>query len=455
MGNLSGSFSSYTGNAATEFFNLTTPTRFDWIQFPQSPTSPNRKLGGGSTIGLPTAIGPGTKSLLGFNGSYGLTWTDGTPTTSATKSEDGTYLSPATPTIGQGIQIVLPADTDTRTLEVYWGSYSSAIKMVATLSDGSAADYTETHVTGGTGVSTYFRSTLVYTANSAGQTLTLQMTVTALSGGQGNTWLMGAAYTKSTNPSGTLGSTLGAATMAATGALSGGAAGTMAQTLANAVSNGWTGTVGVAGTMGATLGAATSASTATEVFTGFPSLLLADEVMAGAGGQTHSGSMAQTLAATVFAGGGGNPTAGALTAALQNALVNGAGAVTNSGTMAPTLQGVTFAGAGGKEISGALATTLAPAASAMPTQEIFSGSLPIALGIAQTSVVAKLIYSGTFAVTLQGATFAGLGQFYVPGGFMAVTLQNFVMNTQGQNVEPTNVFEMGYWITSHRRTHEL
>lgn len=48
---------------------------------------------------------------------FGFTWTDGTPTASATNSSAGVYVSGQ----GNGFQIAAPPDTAPRTLAVMWG----------------------------------------------------------------------------------------------------------------------------------------------------------------------------------------------------------------------------------------------------------------------------------------------------------------------------------------------
>lgn len=116
MGTLTGS---NTVLAGSETFNLSSPAQTDWIQFPQSATSVNRKSGGGSMIGLPTTIGSGV-TFTGYTDGPKMTWTDGTPTASATALAGGIYADNTTAT-GQGIQIVLPADTTSRTLTIYCG----------------------------------------------------------------------------------------------------------------------------------------------------------------------------------------------------------------------------------------------------------------------------------------------------------------------------------------------
>lgn len=115
-------------------------------------------------------------------GSYalGFSWSDGTPTPSATNSTTGIYVN------GQnsGFRISVPADTTTRTLRFYAGGQMSTATVLAHLSDGSAADYTTTATTtaGDTGMQFERVVTLVYRAAAAGQTLTVSWTVSSATG---------------------------------------------------------------------------------------------------------------------------------------------------------------------------------------------------------------------------------------------------------------------------------
>lgn len=167
--------------STTAVNNLSSPVRTDWIEFPQSATSVNRKSGGGSSIGLPTLIGPnsGTASWTGYNGQGpARSWTGGTPTATGTNVQEGVfYDNTAAVAAGQGIQFVVPADTTQRTLEVGWFSYSGTSRVNAHLSDSSAADYTLNTTTTGLGNLVWHKTTITYAAGSASQTLTVQITM--------------------------------------------------------------------------------------------------------------------------------------------------------------------------------------------------------------------------------------------------------------------------------------
>ena len=93
--------------------------------------------------------------------------------------------------VGKGFAITVPADTATRQISVYLGGYASTGKLVAHLSDGSAADFTDSSYSSATAIY-QANYTLSYHAASAGQTLTL--TWTMISGaGNGNVVIDGAA----------------------------------------------------------------------------------------------------------------------------------------------------------------------------------------------------------------------------------------------------------------------
>jgi hypothetical protein len=103
-----------------------------------------------------------------------FTWTDGAPTVTATNTTTGLYLSGQ----NQGFRLTLPADTTTRTVRVYVGAWRAQSKMVAQLSDGSAADFTDTSLVNTAGPTTLRVFTFTYKAASNGQTLTLTLTQT-------------------------------------------------------------------------------------------------------------------------------------------------------------------------------------------------------------------------------------------------------------------------------------
>jgi hypothetical protein len=159
--------------------NLTTVGTSDWAHWPEF----TEKATGGSQISNYTLVGTGTVNTYG-NATLTLTWTDGNiaATGSATT---GSFVAG----IGNGFQITVPADTTTRQVTVYVGGWASTGKLTAHLSDGSAADFTDSSYSSA-GSIYQANYTLTYHAASAGQTLTLTWTMVS---GVGNVVLDGAA----------------------------------------------------------------------------------------------------------------------------------------------------------------------------------------------------------------------------------------------------------------------
>jgi hypothetical protein len=173
-GSLSGS-----GVASAAAVNLTTTGTSDWAKWP----SYIHKASGGSQIPNFTQIG--TASVLSYtNDLRPMSWSDGTPTATGTNNVAGNYVAG----IGNGFQVSAPADTTQRTLLVYVGGWNSGGRLVAHLSDSSAADYVNTTFSGTGQYDVVF--TLTYQAASAGQQLVVQWTQIS---GTGNVTIQGAA----------------------------------------------------------------------------------------------------------------------------------------------------------------------------------------------------------------------------------------------------------------------
>lgn len=117
--------------------------------------APDVRKSGGSAISDLTDLVPAQAPLRGI-GQFGQTfepfsfdWSDGTQPASATGAfgglqHDGQQTS--TPTLGDGFSFTVPADTSERTLTVFTSEHWGTGTLTATLSDGSAAPYTQTVV---------------------------------------------------------------------------------------------------------------------------------------------------------------------------------------------------------------------------------------------------------------------------------------------------------------------
>ena len=118
--------------------NLTHEGSADWAHFARGRyTGYDHKASGGKITNY-TAVGSGAVSV-NTNDLLTCAWTDGVPTASNT-SKSAVQVSG----IGDGFQIIAPADPMTRTLTVYVGGANSGGKLVADLSDKSAPDYVQT-----------------------------------------------------------------------------------------------------------------------------------------------------------------------------------------------------------------------------------------------------------------------------------------------------------------------
>ena len=161
--------------ATTE--DLTAEGTSDWAHWGLTvAASFDHKAGVTSQISNYTVVGSATASRFGANQPR-FSWTDGTPTRSATNTDTGVYVSG----LNRGFQIETPADTTSRTLRVYVGLWQSKAKMVVHLSDGSAPDYVDTALADADGSSTVVY-TFTYRAGSSGQKLTVTYTQNASGG---------------------------------------------------------------------------------------------------------------------------------------------------------------------------------------------------------------------------------------------------------------------------------
>jgi len=188
-----------TAVKATTAVNLTTLGTSDWAHWGQTGASGfDHKSSGGSQISNVTAVGGATAGQF-TDSIQQMTWTDGTPTASATSSAIGIYAAGT----GKGFSFTAPADTTSRTLTVYVGGYKSGGTLTAHLSDYSATDYTDTSMsaagTGTDGTHYYATYTLTYKAASAGQTLTVTWSM-ASDAGSGNVTLQAATFGGATLP---------------------------------------------------------------------------------------------------------------------------------------------------------------------------------------------------------------------------------------------------------------
>ena len=178
------------GDSSVASVNLTAEGGADWIHWGDGIL--NRKAGVLPQLSTYTTVPVGGAAASSYgNDPRPVSWTDGTPTASSSNNTDGMYLAG----VGQGFSVQAPADTTTRTLIVHVGGFASAGTLTASLSDNSAANFTDV-TSSATGQ--YDRNyTLTYHAGSAGQTLTVTW---VMSSGSGNVTLNGAALSGASTP---------------------------------------------------------------------------------------------------------------------------------------------------------------------------------------------------------------------------------------------------------------
>lgn len=147
--------------------SLSAPPQTDWIQFSAS-GPPNRKTGGGSLLTDAKALPPANLTTY-VTGAVSVTWTDGTPVPSGTST--GGYQTIGTGGeghIGDGFAIGAAANTNARTLVLYWSVFSGTARVNVSLTDNSAP-VSEATVTAAPGVAQDFVTTITYSADSDAQ----------------------------------------------------------------------------------------------------------------------------------------------------------------------------------------------------------------------------------------------------------------------------------------------
>ncbi len=322
-GTLSGALTTASGAQ-----NLTSLGTADWAHWGvTNAASFDHKATGGGQISNYSPVGTGTVFQYGDN-PVGFSWSDGTPTASATNTTTGIYVSGQ----GNGFKITAPADTTQRTLTVYVGLWTAQGKIVAHLSDGSAPDYTDSTLNnaGGTTTGVY---TLSYKAGSSGQNLTVTYTQANNTGG--NVTLQAA----------TLASTTADFTLSASPATNTVAQGANASyTITVAAQNGFTGSVGLSLNTSALPAGANATFTPATITggAGTSNLVITTAATTPSGSYPLtvtgiSGSLTHTTAVTLVVSGTGGTLSGALTTA------SGAQNLTSLGTADWAHWGVTNA----------------------------------------------------------------------------------------------------------------
>ncbi len=163
--------------SSTSTINLTTEGTEDWAHWPGF----DHKASGGSKITNYTVVGTVAGSIYN-NDLRTCSWSDGTPAASGSNA-NGLFISGT----GNGFQLSAPADLSARTLKVYVGGWVSGGTLTAQLSDGSAASYTNSSLSGADQYDGVY--ILTYKAGSAGKSILVSWTQAS---GTGNVTLQAA-----------------------------------------------------------------------------------------------------------------------------------------------------------------------------------------------------------------------------------------------------------------------
>ncbi len=127
------SFLAFTLSAPTAT-NLTTEGTIDWIYLGYGGSqAPNRKMDGGSVLS-DLGVDGGSEADTDTIWSAKASWSDGTPTASASNTTYIRYVYGA-PSIA--LRMTAPASLETRTLVVQGGVFGATAEMELALSDGS------------------------------------------------------------------------------------------------------------------------------------------------------------------------------------------------------------------------------------------------------------------------------------------------------------------------------
>jgi len=168
-----GSISSSLSTSPPSSVDLTTEGVLDWAHWGLTgPTAFNHKGNVTQQISNVTNIGTGTVGWFA-DSSTTCSWTDGTPTLTASNTALGINVNGA---VGNGFEITVPADTNLRTLNVYLGVWYAQGKLEASLSDGSAPTYVDTGLNNNGG-GTFGFYTINFKAGSVAQTVKVRFTM--------------------------------------------------------------------------------------------------------------------------------------------------------------------------------------------------------------------------------------------------------------------------------------
>jgi len=175
--------------------NLTIEGTLDWAHWGLLTAADfNHKASIMPLIANAVVLGP--NGAQDFNdGLNGFSWSDGTPQPMAEATVTGFSVAGS----GGGFQVSVPADTSLRRLKIYVGVRLGQGNFVASLSDSSAPDFTSTALESTLASDGVY--TLLYSADSPGQFLTVTLTPALLYDESGSVRLQAATLSTNIPPS--------------------------------------------------------------------------------------------------------------------------------------------------------------------------------------------------------------------------------------------------------------
>ena len=197
-------FGGFAPIAAGSNVNLSANGNLDWVHWGlHTEASIHRKICGSLQIGNFIAT-TDTNNPNGFVQVYqfadnanGYSWQDGQPTIAVTNTPTGVWAY-GIPNLGTGFEFSVPADATLRTLQVFVGVFSGRGTFQASLSDSSAAMYSDSSLANLFGNGPGGVYTLNYSADSPGQSLKIRWTLSQAAGpsaASANVTLQAAALT--------------------------------------------------------------------------------------------------------------------------------------------------------------------------------------------------------------------------------------------------------------------
>jgi hypothetical protein len=183
--------------------NLTAIGTVDWVHWGLfTDSSINRKAGVAPLIEDFTLLrGAGSNAFtLAFqyaDNLNGYTWSDGFPVAAETNTPTGVWAY-GIPTISTGFEFTVPADTSVRTLNVFVGVFSGRGSFHASLSDDSAAPYSNMSLLNQLGNGPGRVYTITYASATPGQHLTIQWKLQTGTAADANVTLQAATLSTAT-----------------------------------------------------------------------------------------------------------------------------------------------------------------------------------------------------------------------------------------------------------------